>query len=85
MAEPTDPAVGDPVILRGRILKIEEGVALVAVYRTYPTGGTVAVQCGALELDETHVDHDNQIKGDEDRIRDAMAEAQYHAGRTITR
>jgi hypothetical protein len=47
-----DPAVGDPVIIRGRIKAIDEGVALVEVYRSYPVGGTVAVQCGALELDE---------------------------------
>src|SRR6266567_3521337 len=46
-----DPAVGDPVILRGRILKIDAGVALVEVYRSYPAGWTVAVQCGALELE----------------------------------
>jgi hypothetical protein len=84
MAE-TDPAVGDPVILRGRILKIEEGVALVEVYRSYPVGGTVAVQCGALELDETPDDGGAVPASDEDRIRDAMAEAQDHPGRMATR
>lgn len=84
MAE-TDPAVGDPVILRGRILKIEEGVALVAVYRTFPVGGTVAVQCGALELDETTDDGGAVPASDEDRIREAMAEAQDNPGRIVTR
>jgi hypothetical protein len=49
----TDPQVGDPVILRGHIKSLIEGVALVEVYRTFPVGGTVAVQCGALELDES--------------------------------
>lgn len=128
----TEPAVGDPVILRGRILKLDGGVALVEVYRSYPVGGTVAVQCGALELDESAHDGDTpacKISGedpyreyqdalaeharasgldrertqrlvdrawdayqrhlaslpDEDRIRDAMAEARDHPGRTITR
>lgn len=61
MAEQTEPAVGDPVILRGIILKLAEGVALVEVYRTYPVGGTVAVQCGALELNEAG--HDGGTPG----------------------
>jgi hypothetical protein len=84
--EDNDPAVGDPVILRGRIKSIDAGVALVEVYRSYPVGGTVAVQCGALELDET--EGDGGVKddpGDEDRIREAMAGAQEHPGRIVTR
>ena len=83
MAE-TDPQVGDPVILRGRIKSLMDGVALVEVYRTFPVGGTVAVQCGALELDETP-DTGTVPESDEDRIRGAMAEAQEHPGRMITR
>lgn len=80
----TDPQVGDPVILRGRIKSLIEGVALVEVYRTYPVGGTVAVQCGALELDESTGDG-GTAEPDEDRIRGAMAEAQDHPGRIVTR
>jgi hypothetical protein len=80
-----DPAVGDPVILRGRIKAIDSGVALVEVYRTYPVGGTVAVQCGALELNETPDGPDEAEASDEDRIREAMNEAQEHPGRTVTR
>jgi hypothetical protein len=83
MAE-TEPAVGDPVILRGRIKSLIEGVALVEVYRSYPVGGTVAVQCGALELDES-VHDGGTPASEEDRIRDAMTEAMDHPGRTITR
>jgi hypothetical protein len=73
----TDPQAGDPVILRGRIKSLIDGVALVEVYRTFPVGGTVAVQCGALELDETQ-DDGAAPASDEDRIRDAMAEAAEH-------
>jgi hypothetical protein len=83
MAE-TDPQAGDPVILRGRIKSLIDGVALVEVYRTFPVGGTVAVQCGALELDETQ-DGGDVPESDEDRIRDAMAEAKEHPGRVVTR
>ena len=65
-----DPAVGDPVILRGRILKIDAGVALVEVYRSYPAGWTVAVQCGALELDETPASAGEEAgPSEEDKIR----------------
>jgi hypothetical protein len=82
----TDPQAGDPVILRGRIKSLIDGVALVEVYRTFPVGGTVAVQCGALELDETPAAADSAAPAsDEDRIRDAMAEAQEHPGRVVTR
>jgi hypothetical protein len=78
-----DPAVGDPVILHGRIKSIHEDVALVEVYRSYPVGGTVAVQCGALELDET-TDDGGAVPDDEELIRRAMAEAQDHPGRVAT-
>jgi hypothetical protein len=80
----TDPAVGDPVILRGRIKSITEGVALVEVYRSFPVGGTVAVQCGALELDESADGHDGGVPADEDRIRAAMNVAQQNPGRIVT-
>jgi len=82
--EDNDPAVGDPVILKGRIKSIDEGVALVEVYRSYPLGCTVPVQCGALELDETPHD-DDTVPGDEERIRDVMTEAMDHPGRIVTR
>lgn len=82
-AEQTDPQVGDPVILRGRIKSLIDGVALVEVYRTFPVGGTVAVQCGALELNEST--GDGGVPADEDLIRDAMAEAQDHPGRVVIR
>lgn len=79
----TEPAVGDPVILRGKILKLDEGVALVEVYRSYPVGGTVAVQCSALELDES--EHDGGTPAsDEDRIRTAMNVARENPGRIVT-
>lgn len=84
MAE-TDPKAGDPVILHGRIKSLMDGVALVEVYRSFPVGGTVAVQCGALELDETPDDGGIVPESDEDRIRDAVAEAQEHPGRIVTR
>lgn len=85
MAEQTDPQVGDPVILRGRIKSLSGGTALVEVCRSYPDGGTVAVQVGALELDETRLGHGATAASDEDRIREAMAEAQDHPGRIVTR
>ena len=80
-----DPAVGDPVVIRGTIRAIIEGTALVEVYRSYPVGGTVAVQCGALELDETPEDGGTVPESEEDRIRALMAEAQEHPGRVVTR
>lgn len=43
------PEVGDPVILYGNIVSIDDGIALVEVYRTWPIGIRVPVQCGALE------------------------------------
>lgn len=49
---PRDPAVGDPVLIKGRIMGIDAGTATIAVYRTDPVGLTIPVQCGALELDE---------------------------------
>ena len=44
-----DPEAGDFVKLSGKILSIDEGTALVEVYRSYPVGLRVPVQCGALE------------------------------------
>ena len=52
MMTASEPQAGDPVILRGTIKALNEGVAFVEVYRTYPVGLLVPVQCGALELDE---------------------------------
>jgi hypothetical protein len=52
MSELHDPKVGDPVLVHGVIREIEEGVATVEVYRSWPLGVTVPVQCGALECDE---------------------------------
>lgn len=78
-----EPAEGDPVILRGRIIRLDAGVALVEVYRSYPVGGTVAVQCGALDLDETT--DDNVVpESQEDRIRAAMKTAMENPGRAVT-
>jgi hypothetical protein len=54
--EPRDPRPGDPVLIHGKITSIHEGTATVAVYRSDPVGQSIAVQCGALELDETHGD-----------------------------
>jgi hypothetical protein len=44
-----DPEAGDHIKLTGKILSIDEGTALVEVYRSYPVGLRVPVQCGALE------------------------------------
>ena len=49
-----DPELGDSVIISGTIKAVDGGVALVEVYRSYPVGGTVAVQCGALGHIEYH-------------------------------
>lgn len=49
---------GDPVIFRGHILRIEEGIAVVEVYQAVPVGLRVPVQCGALEYDELAVPSD---------------------------
>jgi hypothetical protein len=80
MPEPRDPQVGDPVILRGQIVRIDEGVAVVAIHRTSPVGMCAAVQCGALELDE-------QAAGGQESeataIQRAVDEAAANPGRTI--
>ena len=44
-----DPEPGDFARLSGKILAIQDGTALVEVYRSDPVGLRVAVQCGALE------------------------------------
>jgi hypothetical protein len=44
-----DPEAGDFVKIRGRIVSIHEGTALVEVYRSDPVGMLIPVQCGALE------------------------------------
>ena len=71
--------VGNTVVLVGTIVQIEGYVAVVRVDRSFPDGGTIAVQLGRLPAapyDEVH---------DEDRIRDAMTEARDHPGHVITR
>jgi len=73
-----EPAVGDQVTLTGTIVELLDDVALVRVDGTYPFPSgttTIAVHLGKLS---------NDAPSDEDRIRDAMAEAQDHPGRTIT-
>jgi hypothetical protein len=73
--------VGNTVVLVGTIVEIQGDVALVQVGKSFPSGTTtIAVRLGtlpAVPYDEAH--------GDEDRIRDAMAEAHQHPGRVITR
>ena len=44
-----DPEAGDFVKVTGRIISVNEGTALVEVYRSDPPGLRVPVQCGALE------------------------------------
>jgi hypothetical protein len=70
--------VGNTVVLVGTIVEIQGDVALVQVDRSFPSGTTtIAVRLGKLPADDA--------PSDEDRIRDAMAEARDHPGRTITR
>lgn len=84
MNEPTEPREGDPVILHGRIVKLDGGIALVEVYRTYPVGGTVAVQCGALEYDDGISEMGSgQEPAEADRIAEAMRQAEAVPGRTV--
>ena len=54
-----DPEAGDFVRISGRIISIDEGVALVEVYRSYPVGLRIPVQCGALEHVEPSADDDS--------------------------
>lgn len=68
--------VGNTVVLSGTIVQIEGDVALVRVDRSFPECDTIAVRLGKLPDD---------APSDEDRIRDAMAGARDHPGRTITR
>lgn len=56
-----DPQAGDPVILRGHIFRIEEGIAVVEVYQAVPVGLRVPVQCGALEYDELAMPGDGGV------------------------
>jgi len=63
MANHGDPEVGDPVILRGKILSIHEGLAVVEVYRSFPLDLRVPVQCGALEYDEAADSVDGGVPG----------------------
>lgn len=47
-----DPQVGDAVLVHGVIQNIEDGTAIVALFRSWPTGIAVPIQCGALEHNE---------------------------------
>jgi len=69
-------AVGGTVVLVGTIMEIQGNIAMVKVDRSFPEGGVIAVRLGALAV---------EVPSDEDRIRDAMAEAHDHPGRTIIR
>ena len=69
--------VGNMVVLTGTIVEIQGDVALVQVDKSFPSGSaTIAVRLGKLP---------DPRNADEDRIRDAMTEAQAHPGRTIIR
>ena len=68
--------VGNTVVLVGTIVEIEGDIALVKVDKSFPEGGTITVRLGKLTVD---------VPSDEDRIRDAMAEAQDHPGRIVSR
>lgn len=68
--------VGNTVVMVGTIVAIDGDIALVQVDKSFPPGGTITVRLGRLTID---------VPSDEDRIRDAMAEAQDHPGRVITR
>jgi len=67
---------GNTVVLLGTIVTIAGDVAVVKLDRAFPPGSEITVLLGELPDDDP---------SDEDRIRDAMAEAQDHPGRTITR
>jgi hypothetical protein len=69
-------AVGNQVVLTGVILEIDGAVALVRVDRSFPPGGTVVVRLGKLPADEP---------SGEEKIREALAEAQDYPGRIVTR
>lgn len=68
--------IGNQVILAGVIMAVDADVAVVKVDRSFPPGGTITVKLGKLPDD---------APSEEDRIRDAMAEAQDHPGRIVTR
>jgi hypothetical protein len=76
--------VGTMVVLTGTIMEIEDTingpVAWVRVDKALADSGTIAVRLGKLPAAPYDAVH-----GDEDRIRDAMAEARDHPGRTVTR
>lgn len=75
-----DPEPGDFVKLNGRILSIDEGVALVEVYRSYPVGLRVPVQCGALEHVEPEADDGVERADTPDelqRVADQMEAANF--------
>ena len=68
--------VGNMVVMTGTIVQIEGDIALVRVDKSFPDGGTITVKLGKLPDGDP---------SDEDRIRDAMAEARDHPGRVVTR
>ena len=69
-------AAGTQVTLTGTIMELNGDVAVVKVDRSIPAGGTIIVRLSRP---------DAVPASDEDRIRDAMAGAQDHPGRVITR
>lgn len=69
-------AAGGQVVLTGTIMELNGDVAVVKVDRSIPAGGIIIVRLSSLPDDGP---------SDEDRIRDAMGEAQDHPGRIITR
>ncbi len=75
--------IGNMVVLMGTIVDIEGGVALVRVDKSWPEGGVIAVRLGKLPDDDPPDPYRDPMV--EDRIRDIMAEAHDHPGRTITR
>jgi hypothetical protein len=64
--------VGNTVVLVGTIVEIQGDIALVQVDKSFPSGTTtIAVRLGKLPEGDVP-------PSDEDRIRDAMTEAQHH-------
>ena len=66
---------GSQVALTGTIVELNGDVAVVKVDGSIPAGGTIIVR----------LSRPDDGPSDEDRIRDAMAGAQDHPGRVITR
>lgn len=75
-----EPQTGDRVLLYGTIRNIIGGVALVEVFRSYPPGGTVSVQCGVLELDSYEPDPETMLRpAEEDETLEQIKAAWNHS------